>query len=101
VVAIGGRRLKAEEMPWKQRDHAWFVAFAPAEAPKVALAVLVEHADGGGGKIAAPIAATVLKEFFRLEESRGPVKYARIDRRLVANVEWPLLLLTFCSSAAA
>lgn len=76
VVAIGGKRLKAEQMPWNQRDHAWFVAFAPAEAPRIALAVLVEHADGGGGKIAAPIAGTVMDEFFRLEESRGPVEYA-------------------------
>ena len=42
--------------------HAWLIAFAPAEAPKVAVAVIVESQPGlgdvTGGRIAAPIAAT-------------------------------------------
>ncbi len=76
VIAIHEKRLKSEEMPWYQRDHAWFVGFAPASKPEIALAVLVEHADGGGGKIAAPVAAAVLEEFFRLKSERGPVLYA-------------------------
>ncbi|MND08748.1 Penicillin-binding protein A [compost metagenome] len=42
------------------RDHALFIAFAPAEAPRIALAVLVEHAGGGGGAVAAPIARQVM-----------------------------------------
>jgi peptidoglycan glycosyltransferase len=41
------------------RSHAWFVAFAPAEAPRVALAIVVENA-GYGGVVAAPIARRVL-----------------------------------------
>ncbi len=41
------------------RSHAWFVAFAPADAPRVALAVVVENA-GYGGAVAAPIARRVL-----------------------------------------
>ncbi len=46
--------------------HAWFVAFAPAEAPKYAIAVLVEHGgnqqgDATGGHLAAPIAAQILR----------------------------------------
>ncbi|HMD02137.1 MAG TPA: penicillin-binding transpeptidase domain-containing protein, partial [Candidatus Baltobacteraceae bacterium] len=41
------------------RSHAWFVAFAPAEAPRVAVAIVVENA-GYGGVIAAPIARRVL-----------------------------------------
>ena len=40
--------------------HAWFVAFAPAEAPRVAVAVVVENA-GYGGTVAAPIARDVLR----------------------------------------
>ncbi|MBV8354092.1 MAG: penicillin-binding protein 2 [Candidatus Eremiobacteraeota bacterium] len=40
--------------------HAWFVAFAPAQAPRVALAVVVEHA-GYGGAVSAPIARSVLR----------------------------------------
>jgi penicillin-binding protein 2 len=52
-----------EDIPVKYRDHAWFAAFAPAEAPEIALAVLVEH-GGGGGRNAAPIAAKVLQVFY-------------------------------------
>jgi penicillin-binding protein 2 len=76
VVTIGAKRKRPEEMPWEQRDHAWFVAFAPAADPEVALAVLVEHASGGGGKVAAPIARAVMEDFFRLKQQRGPVRYA-------------------------
>jgi len=41
------------------RSHAWFVAFAPAEAPRVAVAIVVENA-GYGGEIAAPVARNVI-----------------------------------------
>lgn len=51
---------KQEDVAEHLRDHALFVAFAPADAPKIALAVLVEHAGGGGGAIAAPIARQVM-----------------------------------------
>src|SRR5580658_201553 len=44
------------------RDHAWFVAFAPAEAPVIAIAVLAENAGFGAGT-AAPIARTVLDAY--------------------------------------
>ncbi len=51
---------KQEDVPEHLRDHALFIAFAPADAPKIALMVLVEHAGGGGGRIAAPIARQVM-----------------------------------------
>lgn len=47
------------DLPWKQRDHALFVAFAPQEAPRYAVAVLVEH-GGGGSAAAAPIGRDAL-----------------------------------------
>jgi penicillin-binding protein 2 len=47
------------DLPWKQRDHALFVAFAPVEAPRYAVAVVVEHGGGGSG-VAAPIARDIL-----------------------------------------
>ncbi|MFO7987425.1 MAG: penicillin-binding protein 2 [Desulfatiglandaceae bacterium] len=50
------------EVPWKYRDHAWFVALAPADAPKIAVAVLVEH-GGHGGSAAAPIARSLIKAY--------------------------------------
>ena len=43
------------DLPWKLRDHALFVCFAPAESPKYAVSVVVEH-GGGGSAVAAPIA---------------------------------------------
>ncbi|MDD5223391.1 MAG: penicillin-binding protein 2, partial [bacterium] len=43
------------KVPEKLRDHAWFVAYAPAENPEIAVVVLVEH-GGHGASVAAPIA---------------------------------------------
>jgi penicillin-binding protein 2 len=48
-----------DDLPWKQRDHALFVAFAPFDAPRYAVAVVVEH-GGGGSTVAAPIARDVI-----------------------------------------
>lgn len=62
--------LKPGEIPIQYRDHAIFAAFAPAEAPEIAVAVLVEHAGAGGGAVAAPIAQKVLATYF--EKQRGP-----------------------------
>jgi len=45
--------------------HAWFVAFAPADNPLVAVAVLVEN-GGSGGQTAAPVARKILASYFRL-----------------------------------
>ena len=48
-----------EDLPWRMRDHALFVAYAPADAPRYAAAVVVEH-GGGGSSVAAPIARDAL-----------------------------------------
>ncbi|MFA9229849.1 MAG: penicillin-binding protein 2 [Microgenomates group bacterium] len=48
-----------ENLPWKQRDHALFVGFAPADNPRYAVAVVVEH-GGGGSAVAAPIGRDAL-----------------------------------------
>ncbi|HKY61880.1 MAG TPA: penicillin-binding protein 2 [bacterium] len=55
----------------KTGDHAWFVAFAPAENPEIAVAVLVEH-GGHGGSAAAPIAQKVMAEYFKERASKPP-----------------------------
>lgn len=47
------------DLPWRRRDHALFVAFAPYDAPKYAVSVVVEH-GGGGSTVAAPIARDML-----------------------------------------
>jgi penicillin-binding protein 2 len=55
---------KNDELPWKERDHALFVAYAPDDDPKYAIAVIVEH-GGGGSAVAAPIARDVMMETLR------------------------------------
>ena len=50
--------IRNEDLPWERRDHALFVNFAPVEAPKIAVSVVVEH-GGGGSQAAAPIARDV------------------------------------------
>ncbi len=47
------------DLPWERRDHALFVAYAPADAPKIAVSVVVEH-GGGGSHAAAPIARDIV-----------------------------------------
>lgn len=58
------RKVNQQLLPREQRDHAWFVAFAPVGAPEVAVACLIEHAGGGGGAMAAPIVQKVLSYYF-------------------------------------
>ncbi|WEK47081.1 MAG: penicillin-binding protein 2 [Candidatus Andeanibacterium colombiense] len=48
---------------WKGRDHSWFICFAPSEAPRYAMAVMVEH-GGFGASAAAPIAKDVMTCLF-------------------------------------
>ena len=64
---------KEADVPWKERDHALFIAFAPASAPRYACGVVVEHGGktvGEGGAVAAPIARDVLLE----AQKRDPVR---------------------------
>jgi penicillin-binding protein 2 len=51
--------IKNENLEWKLRDHGMFFGFAPADNPRFAVAVVIEH-GGGGGRVAAPIAKDVL-----------------------------------------
>jgi penicillin-binding protein 2 len=61
--------IKNEDRPWKDRDHALFVGYAPVDAPRYAVAVVVEH-GGGGAATAAPIARDVLREVQRRDPAR-------------------------------
>jgi penicillin-binding protein 2 len=51
------------------RDHAWFAGYAPAEAPEIAIVVLVEH-GGGGGKNAVPVAMRVVRDWQKHKAER-------------------------------
>ena len=58
--------VRNEDRPWRLRDNALFVGYAPTHSPRYAVAVIVEH-GGGGSKAAAPIARDVLIEAQRLD----------------------------------
>ncbi|MBI5162274.1 MAG: penicillin-binding protein 2 [Magnetospirillum sp.] len=60
---------KNEELPWKERDHALFVAYAPEDNPRFAIAVVVEH-GGGGSAVAAPIARDIMIEVQKRDRAR-------------------------------
>ena len=53
----------------KHGDHAWFTSYAPAEAPEIAVVVLVEH-GGKGGAVAAPLAKQIIELYKKLQETR-------------------------------
>ncbi len=57
----------------EHRDHAWFVGFAPADDPQIAVVVLAEH-SGFGGAVAAPIARSVMEAWFKLPREPGTVQ---------------------------
>ncbi|ATG40469.1 MULTISPECIES: penicillin-binding protein 2 [Phaeobacter] len=78
--------IRNEDLPWDRRDHALFVAYAPADDPKFAVAVVVEH-GGGGSKAAAPIARDVLLQ--ALYDGTPPLEaYPKKDRsRIKAQQE--------------
>lgn len=59
-TVIAGKTGTAE-VSGKEKSHAWFVGFAPAENPEVAIAVIIEH-GGSGGSVAAPIASKILRK---------------------------------------
>ena len=55
-------------------DHSVFISFAPKDNPKIAVAVYVENAPGGGGYWAAPIASLIIEKYIRGHVTRTDVE---------------------------
>lgn len=75
-VAVAGKTGTAETAAG-EKPHAWFIAFAPADHPRYAIAVLVEHggsdnAEVTGGRVAAPIAKQVLQTLLTTTAPTSP-----------------------------
>jgi penicillin-binding protein 2 len=68
TVSINERMRKAKDLEEHLRDHALFVSFAPFESPKIAVAVVVENAPGGGSAFAAPIARRILDRYLLTDD---------------------------------
>jgi penicillin-binding protein 2 len=100
AVGIGkDQKYDARKMEEHQRDHALYVAYAPADDPKIALAMVVENA-GFGAEHAAPIARRVLDYWlaglYPNEEDMAAVSKGQAAApigkpRLIAEVPWPPL----------
>jgi penicillin-binding protein 2 len=73
----GGRGAHGAQGAWDQRDHAWFIAFAPADDPRYAMSVLTEH-GGFGASASAPKA----REIMRVALLKDPQVRARIEQPL-------------------
>jgi penicillin-binding protein 2 len=86
VAEMKGQYVKSEQLSYLSRDHAWFVAYAPAEKPEIAVVVLVEH-GGHGGSAAAPLAKKLIERYIELKSQAAPAeqKLASGVREIHAN----------------
>ena len=60
-ITVAGKTGTAENET--DKDHAWFVGYAPAENPQIAVAVLLEYDGGAGGTNAGPIAKNIIRKY--------------------------------------
>jgi penicillin-binding protein 2 len=72
-----GEKYIEKDVNEYHRDHAWFIAFAPADKPRIALAVLAENA-GHGGSVSAPIARKVI-DYYLLGKVPKPLQPAKAE----------------------
>jgi penicillin-binding protein 2 len=63
VAYIKRGKKRKKKLPWRLRDHAWFVGFAPYRDPLFLIGVLVEHGESGG-RTAAPIARKIMERLY-------------------------------------
>lgn len=70
VVKLKDDKDRGREALYQHRDHALFIAYAPADDPQLAVAVVVEH-GGHGGSVSAPIARAMFTSYFGLEPPAG------------------------------
>ena len=68
-------KYHAKDVEERKRDHAWFIAFAPIDDPKIAVSVLVEN-GGFGATAAAPIARKVLDSYLLADDAPAMVPKA-------------------------
>ena len=69
--------LDTSQIPYEERDHAWFVAFGPYKDPRYSLSVFVEH-GGSGSSAAAPLAKKLMKKIIDRHEEREKIRKNRL-----------------------
>jgi len=65
VAGKTGTAENEQSIKQKGKEHTWFVAFAPAENPQIAVAVMLEYSGGSGGELCAPIARELIEKYFK------------------------------------
>jgi len=100
---------KAKRVSADYRDHALFACYAPYGNPEIAVAVILEHA-GHGGSAAAPVARKIIDTYFAQKKAalarpqentpgaEEELAMIKIDRRLILNFDWTLLILVLMLS---
>ncbi|OGR12363.1 MAG: penicillin-binding protein 2 [Desulfobacterales bacterium RIFOXYA12_FULL_46_15] len=73
-----GEKLKTEHLDFYLRDHAWFICYAPAENPVIAVSVLIEH-GAHGSTAAAPIAGALIGQYINDPSAEGLEKNSSED----------------------
>ncbi len=69
--------LDTSQIPYEERDHAWYIAFGPYKNPRYSLCVLVEH-GGSGSATAAPLAKKLMKKIIDRHEEREKIRKNRL-----------------------
>ena len=73
VSHVTPKGVDTDRVWYFNRDHAWFAGYAPANAPEIAIVVMIEH-GGGGGKNAVPVASRVVQEWQKFKEKQNSGK---------------------------
>jgi penicillin-binding protein 2 len=72
---------KCENRPINQRHHGWFVAFAPAENPEIAVAALAEHSCHGGPG-AGPVVHEIMKDYFKKNHPERIAEFLKKEQKI-------------------
>jgi peptidoglycan glycosyltransferase len=69
-ISVAGKTGTAE-IPGTSENQVWFICYAPADNPRMAVAVTIERTQGEGGTVAAPIAKQVLESLLGKAVNKG------------------------------
>jgi penicillin-binding protein 2 len=84
VVEMKGGYVKTEQLAYLNRDHAWFVSYAPVENPQIAVVVMIEH-GGHGASAAAPLAKKVIEKYIEMQNQSADQRQVRAEGDRRAN----------------
>ena len=84
VVEMKGGYVKTEQLAYLNRDHAWFVSYAPVENPQIAVVVMIEH-GGHGASAAAPLAKKMIEKYIEMQNRPADQRQVRVEGNQRAN----------------